>query len=271
MFKIGEFSALTHVSVKTLRYYDETGLLRPVHVDSSTGYRYYSALQFPRLHRILVLKDLGFSLEQIGAALCDNITPQEMRGMLMLRRADQENRVHEEQERLARLETRIKFIEQESVMNADVVIKDVAPQWVVSVREVIPNFPAVGALYPKVVSQVKDPSELGVPFAMWHDPERKDHHVDGEAGFFLKEPLDAHGSAQMYELSGSKMASYMHHGAFNQLHMACQNIMRWMEENHYRATGPMRELYHHLTQPVRQDDESYLTEIQFPVEKVEAA
>ena len=61
MFKIGDFSKLSRVSVKTLRYYDELGLLKPANVDDFTGYRYYVIDQMPRLNRILALKDLGFS------------------------------------------------------------------------------------------------------------------------------------------------------------------------------------------------------------------
>src|SRR5678815_5514300 len=87
MIKIGEFSKLVQVPVATLRYYDQVGLLKPVEVDNFTGYRYYSASQLPRLHRILALKGLGFSLEQIGAALDDGLTPEQMRGMLKLRHA----------------------------------------------------------------------------------------------------------------------------------------------------------------------------------------
>ena len=63
MFKIGEFSRFSQVTVKTLRYYDEIGLLKPARVDPFTGYRYYSASQFPRLHRILALKDLQENLK----------------------------------------------------------------------------------------------------------------------------------------------------------------------------------------------------------------
>ena len=66
MFKIGEFSKLSRVSVKALRHYDDMGLLRPAQVDRFTSYRYYALEQLPRLHRILGLKELGFSLEQIG-------------------------------------------------------------------------------------------------------------------------------------------------------------------------------------------------------------
>lgn len=270
MFRIGEFSALTRISVKTLRYYDETGLLPPSYIDHATGYRYYAAQQLPRLHRILALKDLGFSLEQIGKALASNITPQELRGMVMLRRSEQETRVREEQERLARLETLIKFMEQESKMSADVVIKEVAPQWVVSMREILASFPSVGALYPKVVSQVGNSSDLGIAFAVWHDPELKEKDIDGEGGFLLKQPLDEHGEARVYQLDAATVASYMHHGAFNRLSEAYQTIMRWIDENHYRFAGPPRELYHYTVQPVRQDDESYVTEIQIPVAKAGA-
>jgi DNA-binding transcriptional MerR regulator len=269
VFKIGEFSALTRISIKTLRYYDETGLLCPAHVDRGTGYRYYSAQQLPRLHRILALKDLGFSLEQIGRALDGNITPQELRGMVMLRRVEQENCVREERERLVRLETLIKFMEQESMMSADVVIKEVEPQWIVSVREILSNYPAVGALYPKVIDQIGNPADLGLPIAIWHDMEHKERDVDGEAGFLLKQPLDTHGTANMYQLDGATVASYMHHGGFNRLTEAYQNVMRWIEDNHYRFAGPFRELYHYCTKPVRQDDESYVTEIQLPVVKAD--
>ena len=66
MFKIGEFSRLAQVPVPTLRYYDQVGLLKPVKVDTFSGYRYYAASQLPRLHRILALKGLGFTLEQIA-------------------------------------------------------------------------------------------------------------------------------------------------------------------------------------------------------------
>jgi DNA-binding transcriptional MerR regulator len=76
MLKIGDFSALSQVSIKTLRYYDERGLLSPAHIDSATGYRYYSAAQISQLHRILAFKDLGFSLDQIAKCLEEQVTAE---------------------------------------------------------------------------------------------------------------------------------------------------------------------------------------------------
>ena len=88
MFRIGEFSKLSQVPVKTLRYYDEIGLLRPAKVDDFTGYRYYSADQLPRLNRILALKDLDLSLAQIGELLDGDLPAEQMRGMLRLKQAE---------------------------------------------------------------------------------------------------------------------------------------------------------------------------------------
>ena len=82
MIKIGSFSRLAHVSVKTLHHYGHLGLLEPAHVDRYTGFRYYRLDQFSRLNCILALKDLGFSLEQIAQLLVENLSIPEMRGML---------------------------------------------------------------------------------------------------------------------------------------------------------------------------------------------
>src|SRR5271170_4978225 len=98
MLRIGDFSSLSQITIKTLRYYDEQGLLRPAHVDAVTGYRYYAVSQLPRLHRILALRDLGFSLDQIGSILNDGVTAKQLRGMLLLlRQVEQQAKVEEEQ------------------------------------------------------------------------------------------------------------------------------------------------------------------------------
>ncbi len=86
MFRIGEFAQIAQVSGRQLRFYDQLGLLRPAHIDPQTGYRYYSIRQLPLLNRILALKELGLSLEQIGPLLKDEISPVELRGMLTMKR-----------------------------------------------------------------------------------------------------------------------------------------------------------------------------------------
>src|SRR3954463_15314348 len=118
MIKIGEFSKLVQVPVATLRYYDQVGLLKPIEVDRFTGYRYYSASQLPRLHRILALKGLGFSLEQIGEALDDGLTPEQMRGMLRLRHAQIRQELADKESQLIDVEVRLRQIEREAELSA---------------------------------------------------------------------------------------------------------------------------------------------------------
>lgn len=113
MLKIGEFAQEAEVTVKTLRHYAKLGLLKPAWIDRFTGYRYYAREQMPRLNRILALKDLGFTLEQIGRILQDNLTLDELRGMLRLKCAELERHIEEEQARLARVEARLHQIEHE--------------------------------------------------------------------------------------------------------------------------------------------------------------
>ncbi len=87
MFSIGEFARLANVSPRTLRYYEEIGLLAPAAVDTATGYRSYSAYQLSRVHRIVALKDLGLSLEQLRPLL-DDLSAGQLEGMLRLKRAE---------------------------------------------------------------------------------------------------------------------------------------------------------------------------------------
>ena len=80
MFRIGDFSRLTRVSMKTLRHYDVIGLFKPAYVDPFTDYRYYTFDQLPRLNRILALRGLGFPLENIRQMLDDNLSAEALHG-----------------------------------------------------------------------------------------------------------------------------------------------------------------------------------------------
>ncbi|HJZ47568.1 MAG TPA: helix-turn-helix domain-containing protein [Roseiflexaceae bacterium] len=141
MFKIGDFSKFSRLPVKTLRYYDELGLLRPAHVDHFTGYRYYAIDQLPRLNRILALKDLGFSLDQIARLLDDALWSMQMREVLRMKQTELQQLVWEEQARLARVEARLRLIEQEEHMpEYDLVLKRIEAQTVALRRKVAPTF-----------------------------------------------------------------------------------------------------------------------------------
>jgi DNA-binding transcriptional MerR regulator len=80
MYGIGLVARLGQVSVRTLRHYDDLGLLKPSHVDPLTGYRHYTPEQVLRLHRILVLRDLGVPLAQIGRLIDEDMTVEHCAG-----------------------------------------------------------------------------------------------------------------------------------------------------------------------------------------------
>jgi DNA-binding transcriptional MerR regulator len=140
MFSIGEFSRLGGVSVRTLRHYDEIGLLRPATVDPDTGYRGYSAAQLGRLNRIMALKELGLSLTQ-AKRLLDGVTLEELRGMLILRRAQLEHELEEHKNHLLGVEARLRHIAREGVMPADdIVAKKIPAMGVVVIAGQAPAF-----------------------------------------------------------------------------------------------------------------------------------
>jgi DNA-binding transcriptional MerR regulator len=119
MLKIGEFAQACRVTVRTLRHYDEIGLLKPAHVDPWTGYRYYARDQAARLSRITTLKDLGLSLEQIGPMLDNDLAPAEVRGMLKLKEAELADQMQELETQLVRVRTWLGEVEKEKEMIGD--------------------------------------------------------------------------------------------------------------------------------------------------------
>jgi effector-binding domain-containing protein len=280
MIRIGDFSKLSRVSIKTLRFYDEMGLLKPVSVDRINGYRYYEFGQLPRLHRILALKDLGFSLEQIGQLLDEGLTPEQMRGMLILRRAEIRQRVEEELERLERVEARLRQIEQEDSMpKYEVVIKKVESLKVASVRGVVPTPPEQGPLWEELGGYLvaKHIRTIGPCLTLYHDDEYKERDWDLE----VCEPIDIN----LPETSRVKvrtlpavdtMACTVHHGPFTTINEAYQALMKWVEANGYRICGPSREVYLREAERnteggpvlVSQGDPETITEVQIPVEKM---
>ena len=157
MFRIGDFSRLSLVSVKALRYYDELGLLKPARVDEFTGYRYYSASQLTRLNRVLALKDMGLSLEQIALLLDKEPTPDQIRGMLRLKQVELQQQLVEGQARLTRIEAWLQAFEQEVTMPTyDVILKKVAPLKVAQVRGVTPDMEQIGPTLDRLFDQVME-------------------------------------------------------------------------------------------------------------------
>src|SRR5215208_4658729 len=154
MLSIGDFARHGRVSVRMLRRYDAIGLLRPVHVDGMTGYRSYDAGQLSRLNLIVALQGLGFTLEQVRLILDDEVSVEELNGMLRLRGAELQSQIAADTARLAQVEARLRIIESEGAMPTDdVQIKRIPAVRVAELTATAASFeagsiaPVIGPLY----------------------------------------------------------------------------------------------------------------------------
>lgn len=116
MYRIGQFAHRCQVSVSTLRYYDEIGLLRPSYVDRFTGYRYYTAQQVPHLNRILAYKELGLSLDEIRDLLTESVSAGQLWALLLDKQVELQQHILDAQNRLERITTRLNQIEREHTL-----------------------------------------------------------------------------------------------------------------------------------------------------------
>lgn len=284
MFRIGEFSTFSRVSVKMLRHYDDLGLLKPAKVDPYTNYRYYSAHQLPRLNRILALKDLGFSLEQIKTMLDEELSTEQLRGMLKLRRAEIEAQLRAEEARLTQVESRLIQLEQSEQSPAyDVVLRHVEPQMVASIRQIrADDGPTITQLFEDLeafVAQYKARASRP-PLLLMHDEEYQESAQDIEVVIPIKAPVPANGRIQVQELTGyEQMACLIHTGNYDNLPNAYGLLLSWIENHNYQIIGPIREAYlrfgadregYELPDGYLASSASdFVTELQIPIELVQ--
>ncbi|WP_165423198.1 MerR family transcriptional regulator [Ktedonosporobacter rubrisoli] len=272
MFTVGEFSRIAQVSKRLLRYYDEIGLLKPIRVDRFTGYRYYSAEQMTLLNRILALKDLGLSLEQIQQILKDNVSTDELQGMLLLKKAEIELQLKEEQQRIRRIESRLQAIrDREANRPINVVLKQVPAQPVLSVRTLVASFEAGLGIFDQIMLALPKKGNYGLRFCMCHSDNIVEHDMDLEMGHLIE--AKSHAPVPLYEdlqlrfrelPAAPTMATYVVKGPLENIHSGYTEIGIWAELNGYRFAGVPREIA--LQNPQEADGSDLITEIQFPVE-----
>ena len=267
--KIGNFARIGQVTVQTLRHYDELGLLKPSEVDALSGYRYYVLDQLPRLHRILALKDLGFSLDQIAHLLEEKLPPSELRGMLRLKQNELRQQVDEGLNRLERLEARLRMIEGEGLqLEYEVVIKSVEPLPVVSVRGIIPSYWDEGPLWGELFRQLQQASvsTSGPYLSLYHSGEPE---IDVEVCAII--PLESMRiqGLSVRELSAvESMASTIHQGSFAGLAGAYAALLKWIDASGYGIAGSDRAVYLRLPEAGQfRQDPNAITEMQVPVSK----
>ncbi|TDC10446.1 MerR family transcriptional regulator [Nonomuraea longispora] len=268
MFSIGEFARLGLVSVRMLRHYDAIGLLRPAHVDPVSGYRSYQAAQLSRLNRIVAVKDLGFTLEQVRAILDDKVSTEELHGMVRMRRAQLEARINTDLARLRSVEARLRTIETEGYMeSAEVVLKRVAPIRVAELSARAASYegedigPVIQPLFAEICRRVEEAAVKVVGPGVAYYEERDDGSVMVHACL----PVSAapgHHDFQVLDLPAIETAAtIIHHGSMEEVGKTFQTLAHWIEEHGYRSRALAREVSLHCPE----NPDEWVTELQIEV------
>lgn len=268
MFRIGEFSKLTQVTIRMLRYYDEVGLLKPKQIDPWTSYRMYSIEQIPVLNKIVYLRDCGFNVAEIAAAL-DNGHDSFVVEQLDKKHGEIKQLIQLENEKLEKIELAKKeLLSSRNEMHYNVSIKSIPEYQVLSLRRIIPTYYAEGDLWKELSSfaaqnQVTASSNT---FSIYYDKEYKEQNVDVELCVPVKKAGKNMGEF-IYRMAEPVpiMACTMVYGEFANIAGAYLAFAEWLQKNsQYQMIGEERQIVHRG--PWNESDpQKYLVEIQIPL------
>jgi DNA-binding transcriptional MerR regulator/effector-binding domain-containing protein len=268
MFRIGAFARLSGVSAKTLRAWDEEGLFKPVWVDPTNEYRYYSAAQLPELRRIVALRDVGVSLPEIAGLVAGGA---DLRAVLVRRRGELERERREVERRLQALDISVEMADG-GAASLDVVLTRV-PAEPVATYGVDPSASDLGPAFYELEAYVRDLGRRA--------PRPPGAIVGGDEGRRATEvfvpvtgPVPSAPPIGYRRLPACRAASIIHRGSYGRLGASRVALERWVEAAGLALVGPLRILYlqfgaePELRLPpgyVVERDADYLTELQQPV------
>lgn len=263
---IGDFAQLARVSARVLRHYDQIGLLHPVHVDQSTGYRFYGASQLADVNRIVALRDLGFGLAEIGDLDETGTSAAELRALLSVKKAQAKAELEAAERRLRGIDSRIMQLE-DSAPPIDLVRKTVPAMTVWTMPYQTAHLgealDALSCMVKEMSQHIEDPvppyglarwtadfDEEGFPmeFAVPIDPRLEAAAVRG--GFIEK------------VLPRVDVVSTIRSTDSDDLHVTNAAIGRWIEHESAQISGPVREVL--LADPALGAPEQ-IVEVQVPI------
>ena len=270
MFAIGEFARHGRVSVRMLRHYDAIGLLEPVSVGPTTGYRFYDASQLSRLNRIVALKNLGFTLQQVASILDGQVSAAELRGMLMLRQAELQQQIATDAARLAQVEARLLAIEGENGEPAPIVVKRIAPVRVAELTGTAagyePQFitPVIQGLYYDLPRRLCGAgiAITGPGLAYYEDDGDDAGAITVHAALPVAERPGGRQDFGVVDLSEiPAAATLIHHGPMDDVLPSIQALARWIDASGYQSLGYARE----VTLKFGDVRDDWVTELQEPI------
>lgn len=269
MYRIGPFSKINRVTVKTLRYYDEAGLLKPAYVDEENGYRYYTSEQLPELHRIIALRQIGFSIDEVLAIQ----SGRDVAGSFANRKRELEASIAESKQQLSQITHYLTEMKEGEAMNYQVVIKELPEVIVFSKRMVIPDYNAYFQVAPQIGEEVKKANpglQCAVPeycFVIYHDGEYREKDIDIE----FCEAVTTFGrdteTIKFKKIAAVPAAACIYHrGGYDKLGNTYAHVFKWIADNGYVPSENPRESYIDGIWN-KEDENDWLTEVQIPIMK----
>lgn len=267
VYRIGLFSKINKVTVKTLRYYDEVGLLKPAFIDEENGYRYYTSEQLPAIHKIIALRQIGFSIEEILAIH----NGYGLTRIFEERKHELEVTIEESQQQLSQVTHYLEQMKGDFSMNYEVALKELPEVIVYSKRVVIPDYNYYFEIIPKIGKEVKKSNpelKCTVPeycFIIYHDGEYKEKDIDVE----FCEAVTAVGK-DTETIKFKKMdriataACVYHKGSYSSIGNAYAHLFKWITDNGYTPLECPRESYINGIWN-KENENEWLTELQVPI------
>ncbi|MBQ0071293.1 MAG: MerR family transcriptional regulator [Spirochaetales bacterium] len=255
MLRIGEFSKLSHLTVKALRFYEKEGLLKPASVDSWNGYRFYEISQLEEAARIRFYRQLGLSIEEIKAVLSGS---------------DVKRILQEKKQALEYRLSMINFILEDNHMKYQVVEKVIPQQIVYSAETVLKKYADIMEWIPSVGQECLT---LNPEISCADPPYEFCEYLDGEyqetnIRIRHSEAVNAFGKGNEHilfrTLPETKVLSIYHKGPYDRIGEAYAFIMEYAEQNGYVVSGLARECYIDGIWN-KESEEDWLTEIQLPI------
>lgn len=264
LYKIGMFAAMNHVTVKTLRFYEEQGLLVPAFINPENGYRYYVLSQMAVIHQITALKKAGFTLEEIG--LVNSGADEE--GVLMRKKAELMSKIGELTQQIAIVDS---YLSKKKIgLSSPVLVKTIPETTVAAMKTRIESYDCLFDRMPKMGKLMeKAGCECAIPeycFTNYLEPGYKDEDIYVEICESVVEVKEEIGDLYFRKLPEIQAACIFHKGSYNHFSDSYEIVLKYVEENGYEIVGEIRESY--IDGVWNKEDESqWLSEIQIPIRK----
>lgn len=263
LYKIGMFANMNRVTIKTLRYYDEQKLLIPVYVDDENGYRYYAAGQMAQLHRIIALKMMGFSIDDIRKIM----DGAEEKSFLLEKKQEILKEIAVLTEKLSQVES---YLARENMnLSAPVLIKEIPAAIVCTMKHRIKSYDALFELMPQMGAQMEmldcKCAQPAYCFTHYLESGYTDEDILVEICEAVTEKKQDSGDIVFKVLPKVPTAACIFHkGSYDTLHNSYAMLLQYIEENGYEICGNIRESYIDGVWN-KETEKEWLTEIQIPV------